>query len=170
MISLRQARIEDVKPVRSILAAAADDLTRRFGAGHWSGVRSIEALRNYVEDGVLYLVEADGDPVGTLRLTDRKIGFYRDEWFANPADEAGYLMDMAIDPLRQRGGIGRRSLTLAEGVARVKRLKAIRLDAYGGPAGAGEFYAKCGYSPVHAGEFRGVALEYYEKLLTGPRE
>jgi GNAT superfamily N-acetyltransferase len=164
--SLRAAAAADVRTVQAILEAAAGQLTARFGIGHWSAVRSIEALRDYAADRVLYLVRAEGLDLGTLRLTARKIGFYRNRWFADPRDAAGYLLDMAIDPAHQRTGIGRRSMALAEDLARGAGLKAIRLDAYGGPAGAGPFYQKCGYRLVHRGEFKGVALEYYEKLLT----
>jgi ribosomal-protein-alanine N-acetyltransferase len=74
-------------------------------------------------------------------------------------------MDMAVRPDRQRRGVGRRSMELAEQIARRVGLRAIRLDAYAGPAGAGEFYQSCGYAMVHAGAFKGVALEYFEKLL-----
>ena len=164
---LRAALAGDVRGVREILAAAANDLTTRFGVAHWSAIPSMEALRKYADQGDLYVVEAEADAIGTLRLTDRKIGFYRSEWFANPKDNAAYLLDMAIDPRHQRRGIGRRSMRLAEELARAKGSRAIRLDAYAGPAGAGRFYAKCGYRLVHAGEFNGVALEYYETLI-GP--
>jgi GNAT superfamily N-acetyltransferase len=155
MIRLRRAAAEDVRTVHAILAAAAEDLAARFGPGHWSTVSSIETLRKYASDGVLFVLEAGAAAVGTLRLTDRKIGFYHVEWFAHPADDAAYLLDMAIDPGSQRRGIGRRSMTLAEDAARLLGLRALRLDAYEGRAGAGEFYRKCGYSLVHRSAFRG---------------
>jgi GNAT superfamily N-acetyltransferase len=162
---LRQAGLDDVAAILDILAAAAADLTARFGDGHWSTVRAIETLQKYADNGDLYVVEANSISVGTLRLTDRKIGFYKQDWFARPQDPAGYLIDMAVHPHHQRRGIGRRSMQLTEQLARRAGLRAIRLDAYQGPAGAGEFYKKCGYALVHAGEFKGVALEYFEKLL-----
>jgi GNAT superfamily N-acetyltransferase len=165
LLNLRPALDRDVKRVRAILAAAASDLTVHFGEGHWSGVRSVETLRKYLDEGALYVAETDVGAVGTLRLTERKIGFYRSDWFANPNDDAFYLLDMAIDPNYQRSGIGRRAMALAEDLARSHGLKAIRLDAYGGLAGAGGFYRKCGYRLVHLGEMQGVALEYYEKLV-----
>jgi GNAT superfamily N-acetyltransferase len=162
---LRAALAEDIGLVRAILSTAANDLTTRFGEGHWSGVRSVETLRKYAGEGVLYVVEQAATVVGTLRLTDRKIGFYRSSWFVDPQAAAGYLMDMAIDPAHQRRGIGRQAMIMAENLARSQDLPAIRLDAYGGPAGAGRFYQKCGYRLVHQGEMNGVALEYYEKLV-----
>jgi GNAT superfamily N-acetyltransferase len=165
MVTLRKAGTDDIKLVRALLAAAARDLTARFGQGHWSKVRSIETLRKYASNGTLYVIESRSAAVGTLMLTDRKIGFYKNEWFARPEDAAGYLMDMAIDPDHQRRGIGRQSMALAEHLAKLAELRAIRLDAYRGAAGAGPFYKKCGYKLVHRGEINGTALEYFEKVL-----
>ena len=41
---------------------------------------------------------------------------------------------------------------------------AIRLDAYAGAAGAGEFYARCGYALRGRVVYRGNPLRYYEML------
>jgi hypothetical protein len=43
----------------------------------------------------LYLIEEDTVPVVTFVLTDRKIGFYRAEWFTDPKHRAGYLTHLA---------------------------------------------------------------------------
>jgi hypothetical protein len=51
----------------------------------------------------------------------------------------------------------------AESLAQEWGARAVRLDAYEGPAGAGAFYQKCGYRLVHAGT---LDLEYYEKTLS----
>lgn len=167
-LQLRLARVDDTKPVRNILAAAASELTGRFGDGHWSGVRSVETLRKYVAQETLYVLQANDIAFGTMRLTERKPGFYRGEWFADSKAPAYYLFDMAIDPPHQHRGIGCQAMKLAEGLARSRGLTAVRLDAYGGAAGAGRFYEKCGFRQVHAGEFNGVALEYFEKLVERP--
>ena len=42
---------------------------------------------------------------------------------------------------------------------------AIRLDAYDADAGAGDFYAKCGFREVGKATYREVPLRYFEKLL-----
>lgn len=162
MLRLRRADHDDIPLARNILLAAAADLTARFGEGHWSGSRGVGTLEKYVDAGTLQVIESDRAAVGTLRLTDRKIGFYKSTWFAHPD---AYLLDMALHPSRQSQGIGRLALREAESLAASVGLRALRLDAYAGPAGAGGFYAKCGYERVHTGEIRGVPLEYFEKLL-----
>ena len=40
-----------------------------------------------------------------------------------------------------------------------------RLDAYDSQAGAGEFYASCGWTEVGRASYRDVPLIYYELLL-----
>ena len=168
MVSLRKAGTNDIKLVRAILGAAAADLVMRFGSGHWSTVRSAESLRKYAGNGVLYIIEANSLAVGTLQLTTRKIGFYREEWFARRSGPVGYLLDMAVHPDRQQCGIGRRSMELVEDLALLAGLRAIRLDAYQGSVGASTFYTKCGYTSAHRGEIRGVPLEYFERTLPSP--
>jgi len=52
---------------------------------------------------------------------------------------------MAVEPDRQRHGIGCAMLEDVKRIVRARPGDAIRLDAYDLPGGAGEFYAKCGY-------------------------
>jgi len=50
-------------------------------------------------------------------------------------------------------------------VARDSLADAIRLDAYDSPAGAGDFYAKCGFNERGRVVYRNDPLVYYELLL-----
>jgi len=43
------------------------------------------------------------------------------------------------------------------------------LDAYDGAAGAGRFYAKCGFLEVGRKIYRGVPLVYFELMLLSYR-
>ena len=43
------------------------------------------------------------------------------------------------------------------------------LDAYDGAAGAGRFYAKCGFLEVGRKTYRGVPLVYFELMLLSYR-
>jgi ribosomal protein S18 acetylase RimI-like enzyme len=73
---------------------------------------------------------------------------------------------MAVEPDRQRRGIGRRLMDHAAEVARSSSSKGIRLDAYDARAGAGGFYVKCGFREVGRVVYRGVPLVYFEMLLS----
>ena len=76
-----------------------------------------------------------------------------------------YLTDMAVDPAMQRKGIGRRLLDEARAVGRLLRGDALRLDAFDADAGAGDFYAKCGFREVGRVIYRRTRLVYFESLL-----
>jgi GNAT superfamily N-acetyltransferase len=65
----------------------------------------------------------------------------------------------------QRQGIGRLLLTEAVRVARAWPADAIRLDAFDAEAGAGAFYAKCGFREVGRVVYRKAPLIYFEALL-----
>ena len=97
---------------------------------------------------------------------------------------------MAVHSDCQRAGAGRAILKEAEQVARKwqehteigrplpgsrkksssssireRPVTAIRLDAWDSTAGAGPFYAKCGYREVARVVYHGNPLVYYERLL-----
>jgi GNAT superfamily N-acetyltransferase len=165
-VRVRRASTSEITAIQATRISASEDLTERFGEGHWSIVSSEATLIDALGNGNLYVIDADGVLAGTCRLTDRKIAFYEERWFADPDAPATYLRDMAIAPDRQRQGIGREAMADIAQLARLQGACAVRLDAYAGPAGAGTFYRKCGYSRMHAGQFNGVRLEYYEKLLS----
>ncbi len=76
-----------------------------------------------------------------------------------------YLLGMATTPTKQRQGLGRRCLEQAKEIVAAWPADAIRLDAYDAAAGAGEFYAKCGWTEVGRVVYRKAPLIYYEFLL-----
>lgn len=161
----RLAEPADARRVREVRAVAADDLTARFGRGHWSGASSLATLRKHARARQLHVVELEGEIVATFTLSPRKIAFYSKSWFADPDASALYLTNMAVRPDVQRRGIGRWIMGRIENLARADGCGAVRFDAYDADAGAGEFYRKCGYHCVHRGSIGGTALEYYEKTL-----
>ena len=144
--------------------AAADDLTMRHGTGHWSTVSTLATTKKHIAANIVHVARTDR-VVGTFTLSQRKIAFYRKAWFAFPDAASLYLTNMAVDPAFQRTGIGRAIMVQIEHLARERSCRAIRFDAYDGPAGAGRFYEKCGYTCVHRGSVNDVALEYFEKVL-----
>lgn len=105
---------------------------------------------------------------GTLRLSTRKPLAIVPKYFT-PVARPLYLLSMAVAPRRQRTGIGRRLLDEALGLARAWPAEALRLDAYDAPAGAGEFYRRCGFTEVARVEYRASPLIYFEKLVAASR-
>jgi ribosomal protein S18 acetylase RimI-like enzyme len=73
---------------------------------------------------------------------------------------------MAISVADQGQGLGRLALDDAVTTAEAWPADAIRLDAYNSEAGAGAFYAKCGFSERGRVIYKGDPLIYYEYLVS----
>lgn len=101
--------------------------------------------------------------VGTLRLATKK-PWAIDVSYFSAVERPLYLLDMAVKPEVQRQGIGRAMLEEARRLARAYPADAIRLDSYDSPAGAGPFYARCGFAEVGRVVYRGTPLIYFEWL------
>jgi GNAT superfamily N-acetyltransferase len=153
-----------VAAIASLRTAVAEDLSRQFGHGHWSSVVTANSVMRGMSHARLIIVREVGSIVGTLRLATKKPWAIDRKYFVGVARPL-YLTDMAVAPEWQRRGIGRRLITYAQEAARAWPAGAIRLDAYDGLAGAGPFYARCGFTEVGRVSYRGVPLTYYEWLL-----
>ncbi|MGA9585123.1 MAG: GNAT family N-acetyltransferase [Terracidiphilus sp.] len=101
---------------------------------------------------------------GTLRLATKKPWAIDTSYFT-AATKPLYLTGMAVHPKLQHKGIGRRLLQEAESIACTWPADAIRLDAFDAPAGAGPFYAKCGFREVARVACKNDPLIYFELTL-----
>lgn len=163
-VALDKAHAQDVVAIAALRTAVAVRLTRDFGPGHWSAPATETGVRRDLATPGLYVAREGGRLVATLRLAAKK------PWAIDPAyftdvPSPLYLTSMAVDPDRQRQGIGRACMEEAVRLAREKAASSIRLDAYDAPAGAGAFYAKCGFKDVGHVVYRETPLTYYELLL-----
>jgi GNAT superfamily N-acetyltransferase len=154
----------DVDAVVSLRAAVAHDLTVRHGRGHWSSVGTERSVLRDIRTSHVILAWDGQVAVGTARLATKRPWAINPAYFT-PSKKVLYLTDMAVAPRCQGQGIGRRCLERAKIVAAEHDALAIRLDAYEGPAGAGGFYAKCGFIERGRVSYRATRLIYYEALL-----
>jgi GNAT superfamily N-acetyltransferase len=155
---------QDAPAIAALRNDAAQDLTRRYGRGHWSYEVSDRGVAAAMKTSRV-LIGRKGDViVATLRLATKKPWAIDRAYFAD-VKRPLYLTDMAVSPSLQRNGVGRGILEEAKAVARAWPADAIRLDAYHAPAGAGAFYVKCGFTHVGGKSYRGVPLLYFELLL-----
>ncbi len=163
-LTFERAQPEDAAAIAAIRIAAAEQLTLTHGEGPWSWMVSMDAVLRSLRTPYVLVARAGRTPVATLRLQSRKPWALALPDFS-PASKALYLVDMAVDPELQRQGVGRECLAEAVRLARAWPARAIRLDAYDAPAGAGAFYQRCGYREVGRARIRGTALRYYECLI-----
>lgn len=169
-LSIREAIDADADEIAAVRRAAAADLTERFGKGLWSSDATEKGVLFAMKRGRVIIAVDAGAIIGTLTLSTRK------PWAIDPAyftkvKTPIYLTSMAIDPEAQRKGVGRALLADAEQRASTWREgagQAIRLDAFDADAGAGGFYAKCGYAERGRTVFRTAPLIYFERLLGPP--
>ena len=163
-LRFRDATLKDVAVIAGLQNAAAGALTARFGEGHWSTLvpaRGVELSQRHAR----VRVGISGKRiVSVLRLATKKPWAIDTSYFT-PVKRPLYLTGMAIAVDHQGRGVGRLALEDALGVAVDCPADAIRLDAYDAKAGAGPFYAKCGFKERSRVNYRGDPLIYYEMLL-----
>jgi ribosomal protein S18 acetylase RimI-like enzyme len=163
-LSVAAASEADAPAVASIRTAAAERLTRDYGRGHWSSCPTERSVLRAIQTSRVMVARKGNRVVGTLTLATKKPWAIDTAYFQS-ARKALYLLDMAVDPDVQRRGIGRRLVREGIAVAREWPSDAIRLDAYDADAGAGGFYAKCGFREVGRVIYRKNPLVYFELLL-----
>jgi GNAT superfamily N-acetyltransferase len=154
----------DAPALAALHSAVADDLTLRYGRGPWSAHTTEKGVLFGMRHSRVLLACKDETIVGTLHLPTKKPWAIDVSYFV-PVKKAIYLTSMAVAPGMQRQGIGR--LLIAEAVKQVRAwpANAIRLDAFDAEAGAGTFYAKCGFREVGRVVYRKAPLIYFEMLL-----
>ena len=154
----------DAPAIASLLNSAAEHLTRQFGQGHWSGRVTDRGVLWGIKTSRVLVVKDDARIVAMLRLATKKPWAIDVKYFVS-VPRPLYLVGMVVEPGLQRQGLGRTLVEEATAVARAWPSEAIRLDAYDAEAGAGGFYAKCGFREVGRVTYRNVPLLYFELLL-----
>jgi ribosomal protein S18 acetylase RimI-like enzyme len=154
----------DVSALAELHTAVAKDLTLRYGRGPWSWRTTEKGVLLGMRHSCVLVAHKNNAIVGTLRLATKKPWAIDVSYFA-PAEKALYLTSMAVIPTMQRQGIGRLLVVEAVKQARAWPANAIRLDAFDADAGAGAFYAKCGFREVGRVTYRKAPLIYFELVL-----
>jgi GNAT superfamily N-acetyltransferase len=163
-LSFRLAGAVDAAELAALRGAAADALTREYGEGHWSGNVTERGVISGLRHAQVWVAMKNECIAGTFRLATKK-PWAIDRAYFTPVKRPLYLTDMAVHPDVQRKGVGRALLVQAVKAAREFPANSICLDAYDAVAGAGGFYAKCGFREVGRVTYRGTSLIYYELLV-----
>lgn len=159
------ATVKDAPQIASLLTATSQHLTSIYGEGHWSHQTTEKGVLFGMKQNSKVLVVKQGEKiVGTLRLTTKKPWAINTDYFSKVSHPL-YLVDMSVQPDLQRSGIGTHMLQQARSFVTAWPAQAIRLDAYNAPAGAGEFYRKCGYREMGRVVYKGTPLIYFELML-----
>jgi GNAT superfamily N-acetyltransferase len=165
-IQLQLANDDDAPGLVRLRAAVNEHLKAEFGPGFWCAALSEHGARSAVRAAQVYVARHRGGIVATLTLASRKPWAISLSYF-EPRQRPFYLSNMAVHPEYQLQGLGREAIAEAQRIALTAGGDAIRLDAYDVPAGAGPFYAKCGFTEVGRTVYRSAPLIYYEMELNG---
>lgn len=164
-ITLEPAAFRDAAAIAALRMECARRLTERHGAGAWAFAAESEGgVRAQMLASAVFIVRIRGELAATLRLSTRN-PWIGDIGFFSPAERPIYLTSMAVAPSWQRAGIGRACLAQVPHHVRALQGDTIRLDTYDGPAGAGEFYRRCGFNEVHRADYHGTPLIWFERKL-----
>jgi GNAT superfamily N-acetyltransferase len=164
-LRFRDATLDDIAAIAGLHNAVAGALTARYGAGPWSTLIS-ERDAALAQRHARVRVGRDGKQIMTvLRLAPKK-PWAIDTAYFTPVKRPLYLTGMSVAVAEQGRGRGRLALEDACTVAIDWPADAIRLDSYDAKAGAGGFYARCGFSERGRVVYKGDPLIYFERLLT----
>ena len=163
-VTLKQATMAQAKAIAKLRTATNEKLTRDFGRGPWSTTATEKGVLYAQRNSRVFIVRDARTIIGTLQLATKKPWAIDHSYFSK-CQRPLYLTAMAVDPDRQRHGIGRAMLEDVKRVVKAWPGDAIRLDAYDLAGGAGAFYARCGYREMGRITYRGAPLIYYELLL-----
>jgi GNAT superfamily N-acetyltransferase len=163
-IGFHNAAPDDAPVIAALQNAAAGALTARFGEGHWSSLVTERGTALAQRHARVRVGRSGKRVVTVLRLATKK-PWAIDVSYFTPVKRPLYLTGMAVSVAHQGKGLGRLALEDAITVAREWPADAIRLDAYDAEAGAGSFYAGCGFQERGRVVYKGNPLIYYELLL-----
>lgn len=158
------AGAHDAPALAALHTAVAVCLTERHGRGPWSFKTTEKGALRAIRNSRVYVARNGDEIAAALRLTTKKPWAIDTSCFT-PSERPLYLIAMAVAPPLHRRGIGRWCLEKIAPIAKAWQADVIRLDAYDAPAGAGGFYARCGFTERGRATYRGAPLIYYEMLL-----
>jgi GNAT superfamily N-acetyltransferase len=147
-MTLRIAVPNDVESIRRCIDAAFGCYTERIGRRPSSMTKDFLPL---VEAGSVYVCELDGRLVGTMTVT------------AGP--DYVELSSVAVEPMVQRQGIGKRLMAFAEEMALRRGVYSLRLYTNAALPEVVQYYEGIGYRVVERNTHDGFNRIYLEKRL-----
>lgn len=163
------ANPDDARAIAALRIAVAQDMTRRFGEGHWSALTSKAAVHRQLRASRVLVAKEKGRVVGTVRLAVAIPSVFDSSAFT-AVDTALYVLGLAVAPDFRDQGIGRTLVDSAKDVAHSWPAQALWLDAYRHPAGAGPFYERCGFRELGPSVSGTVPVVFYEWLAPQTRK
>jgi ribosomal protein S18 acetylase RimI-like enzyme len=155
--------------VYGLIKEDSEWLSREKGFDHWSDWYTKERVAEKFEDWDVYLAYRNNELVGTMSVSEKKVGYYLQEsieMFEKPEARALYISMLAVKPEFQGQGVASDLLKLAEEIAKNKEIEYVLFDCREEYTELVDFYLKRGYGKM--GSFSEEENENYlmmEKFL-----
>ena len=148
----------------NVIIAFYDDVTERTPEmatyARWSKGKhpTIEGIRDYIDEGSMYLYRERGAIVGAMAVTMYQgEDYHAIDWTEQvPDDKVAVIHILAVSPDAQGKGIGSEMILEAIHLAHSRDMQAIRLDALASNTPAHRLYERLGF------EYRGKQHLYAE--------
>lgn len=140
--------MEKLDVVWGIVKEDSEWLSEEKELNHWSDWYTKEKVEEKFEDWDVYLAYRNSEVVGTISVSEKKVGYYLQEsieMFKEPEARALYVSMLAVKPEFQGQGVASDLLKLAEEVARGKEIEYVRFDCREEYMELVNFYLKRGY-------------------------
>jgi GNAT superfamily N-acetyltransferase len=174
-LTITEATVSDVAEILELRLAVGARMQERFGNDRWappiserSVLRLFKGPRTRKSDGatlIKILVGRSRSRIVALTRMQTKKPWGFDLRYFTAGASAVYLGDVEVSPKCQGQGFGTQLMAAAVNHARAWPVDVVRTSAYDGAAGAGPFYARCGFHETGRVTYRNVPMIYFEKIL-----
>lgn len=125
-------------------------------------------IKSDLKTGNFFGITKDNGVIGAIVIDNKRNEKYENFSWSEPAESSLIIHRLAVHPLSQGKGLGKKLLAYAEEHAMESGFKGIRLDVFSNNPGAVMLYERAGYEErgsVHY-PFRKALYKCYEKVLT----
>ncbi|PAZ13530.1 GNAT family N-acetyltransferase [Streptomyces sp. SA15] len=154
-IIIRDGGPDDIPVILSMLDSCVEWLVEQGRPGQWGtkplseSPNTVESVARYMDEGDVYIAEADGVPAATLTLTD-SAGAYLSH-LAPPGEPERYIHWLASDRRFKGHGLGSALLAHAAEETRRAGVSLLRVDCYAGDDGKlVRYYESQGFTRTEA--------------------
>lgn len=168
MFKIELAVISHLDKVKEIAECCASDMINR-NIFQWNEkYPSKKIFKEDIESNSLYLAKINQEIVGCIMLTKNKDDVYKDiKWLSEDSINL-YIHRLAVHPLFQKKGIGRKMMDFAEDYAKSNNYESVRLDTFSKNKRNNIFYENRGYirlGNVYFPEQSRFPFYCFEKLI-----
>ena len=168
MFKIELAVISHLDKVKEIAECCASDMINR-NIFQWNEkYPSKKIFKEDIESNSLYLAKINQEIVGCIMLTKNKDDVYKDIKWLSGDNINLYIHRLAVHPLFQKKGIGRKMMDFAEDYAKSNNYESVRLDTFSKNKRNNIFYENRGYirlGNVYFPEQSRFPFYCFEKLI-----